>query len=108
MNRVLLVLALSFAALPARAEGLEATLSDWGTVGLLQTPTARGMPDGSVTAGLTALGGLHRHVFAGAQLLPGLEVTLRDSAYPSWHGLSEPGVDAKMRLLREGDRKSVV
>ncbi|NUB26052.1 YjbH domain-containing protein [Azospirillum brasilense] len=102
MNRVLLVLALSFAALPARAEGLEATLSDWGTAGLLQTPTARGMPDGSVTAGLTALGGLHRHVFAGAQLLPGLEVTLRDSAYPSWHGLSEPGVDAKMRLLREG------
>ncbi len=102
MKRALLVLTLSFMALPAWAEGLEATLSDWGGAGLLQTPTARGLPDGTVAAGLTALGGLHRHVFAGAQLLPGLEVTLRDSLYPSWHGLSEPGVDVKLRLLREG------
>ncbi len=87
----------------ARADGLTPTLSDWGTVGLLQTPTARMLPDGTVTTGFTTIGDLHRHLTVGAQLLPSLEVTARETLYPSWYGLSEPGVDVKLRLLREGE-----
>lgn len=101
------VFLLIFAALaasppPATAEGLAPSLSDWGAVGLLQDPTARFLPDGTVTGGYTYLGDLHRHFAVGAQLLPGLEATLRDTLYPSVYGLSEPGLDVKLRLLKEG------
>ncbi|WP_448203063.1 YjbH domain-containing protein [Azospirillum sp. sgz302134] len=96
-------LALLLSTVTARAEGLAPTLSDWGTAGLLQTPTARALPDGTVTGTFTLLGDLHRHIAVGAQLLPNLEVTLRNTLYPNWYGISDPGVDAKLRLLREGE-----
>lgn len=103
MNHTAIALALFLSAATARAEGLVPTLSDWGTVGLLQTPTARLLPDGTVTGGYAALGDLHRHVTVGAQPLPALEVTLRETLYPNPYGIAEPGVDAKLRLLREGE-----
>ena len=102
MKRQAVALGFLLSATLARAEGLAPTLSDWGTVGLLQTPTARLLPDGTVTGGYTALGDLHRHLTVGAQILPALEVTLRETLYPNPYGISEPGVDAKLRLLREG------
>ncbi|AWK85605.1 YjbH domain-containing protein [Azospirillum thermophilum] len=76
--------------------------SDWGTVGLLQVPSARMLPDGTPGAGLTVLGGLHRHLTVGAQLSPGLEVVARETVHPNPYGLSAPGLDAKLRLLDEG------
>nr|WP_211112499.1 YjbH domain-containing protein [Azospirillum sp. SYSU D00513] len=91
-------------AAPAGAEGLTPSLSDWGGAGLLQTPTARFLPDGTVTAGYTALGTAHRHLFTGAQLLPWLEVGVRESLFPSLYGVTEPGLDAKLRLVKEGPR----
>lgn|GEM_PF-2143357 len=100
---VLLVLALLSSPTTARAEDVGASLSDWGSVGLLQTPTARMPPDGSMTGGLSGLGRLHRHVTLSAQPLPWLEVTARDSLYPGYYGLSEPGLDVKLRLREEGE-----
>nr|WP_255635534.1 YjbH domain-containing protein [Azospirillum sp. 412522] len=79
-------------------------MSDWGGVGLLQVPNARMAPDGSMSGGLTALGDLHRHFTISAQPLPWLEATARNSAYPGYYGLSEPGLDLKLRLRREDDR----
>ncbi|MGQ9365994.1 YjbH domain-containing protein [Azospirillum sp. A39] len=87
---------------PAAADGLAPSASDWGGVGLLQTPTARLEPTGRYTTGLTLLGDVHRHVTVGATLLPWLEVGARATLYPSWWGIAEPGVDVKLRLLREG------
>lgn len=94
------------AALPlsvAWAQDAAPSLSDWGTVGLLQTPTARMAPDGTMSGGLTGLAYLHRHVALSAQLLPWLEVTARESVYPGYFGLSEPGLDLKLRLRREDE-----
>ncbi|PWC37601.1 YjbH domain-containing protein [Azospirillum sp. TSO35-2] len=86
---------------PALAEEPSVSLSDWGGVGLLQMPSARMAPDGSMSGGLTALGDLHRHATISAQPLPWLEVTARNSAYPGYFGLSEPGLDLKVRLRAE-------
>lgn len=91
------------AAAPALADDTRFSLSDWGGVGLLQMPTARMAPDGSMSGGLTALGDLHRHLTVSAQALPWLEVTARNSAYPGYYGLTEPGLDLKVRLRREGE-----
>lgn len=66
-------------------------------------PNARMAPDGSMSGGLTALGDLHRHYAISAQPLPWLEVTARNSAYPGYYGLSEPGLDLKLRLRREDE-----
>ncbi|CAO3423522.1 hypothetical protein [Azospirillum endophyticum] len=60
--------------------------------------------DGSMSGGLTALGDLHRHYAISAQPLPWLEVTARNSAYPGYYGLTEPGLDLKFRLRREDER----
>lgn len=87
---------------PAMGDGLPPTLSDWGGTGLLLTPTARMLPEGTVNAGVGIIGPLYRHLYAGAQLLPGLEVTVRETLYPNDWGLSDPGLDVKLRLLREG------
>ncbi len=91
-------------AFPVLADDGRSSLSDWGGVGLLQMPNARMAPDGSMSGGLTALGDLHRHYAISAQPLPWLEVTARNSAYPSYYGLSEPGLDLKLRLRREDER----
>ncbi|WP_343055423.1 YjbH domain-containing protein [Azospirillum oleiclasticum] len=88
-------------ALPAAAG--EAPLSDWGGTGLLQGPVARMLPDGSVAAGFTRLGDLQRHLFVTAQPLPWLELTFRQTAYPNYYGLFEPGLDVKLRLVKEGE-----
>ncbi len=88
---------------PAWADDAGASLSDWGTIGLLQTPTARMAPDGSMSGGLTLLGDLHRHVTIAAQPLPWLEVTARETVYPGYFGLSEPGLDVKLRLRQEDE-----
>lgn len=102
-------LVLALASCPAfAAEDREPSLSDWGSIGLLQTPTARMEPDGTVSGGLTALGGVHRHVTFGAQPLPGLEVTARETAYPGYFGLSEPGLDLKLRIRQEDERGPAV
>lgn len=96
------LLIVGLAAGVAAAE-VEPSQSDWGTVGLLQVPGARMRPDGTLAAGLTVLGGLHRHLTVGAQLAPGLEVVARETVYPNPYGLSAPGLDAKLRLLDEGE-----
>ena len=83
---------------------MQYSLSDWGGIGLLQMPNARMAPDGSMSGGLTALGDLHRHYSISAQPLPWLEVTARNSAYPGYYGLTEPGLDLKLRLRREDER----
>lgn len=85
----------------ASAEGLPATLGDWGGIGLLLDPTARVLPLGTVAGGITLIGDLHRHLTVTAVPLPWLEVTLRQTLYPNTYGLSEPGVDVKIRLLDE-------
>lgn len=112
---LLLALVLCLPSLPARAAdgdgaGAETpdrtqwgSLSDWGSVGLQQTPTARMPPDGSMTGGVSGLGRLHRHVTLSAQPLPWLEITARNSLYPGYFGLTEPGLDVKLRL-RDEDR----
>ncbi|SMH58837.1 YjbH domain-containing protein [Azospirillum agricola] len=93
----------------ARADEPSASLSDWGSVGLLQTPTARMAPDGTMSGGLTGLGDLHRHVAIAVQALPWLEVTARNSVYPGYFGLTEPGLDVKLRLRAEdGDGPALV
>jgi len=102
VNRAALSLAFLLVAGPALGDGLPPSLSDWGSAGLLVTPTARMRPEGTVAAGVSVVGGLYRHLFTGAQLLPGLEVTVRETVYPNDWGLSDPGLDAKLRLLREG------
>jgi len=102
VKRLALALLL-LAAGPALADGLPASLSDWGGAGLLQTPTARMLPEGTYHAGYGALGDVHRHITVGAQLLPWLEVTVRETLFPSWYGIPEPGVDLKLRLLPEGE-----
>ena len=91
-------------AFPVLADDGRSSLSDWGGVGLLQMPNARMAPDGSMSGGLTAFGDLHRHYAISAQPLPWLEVTARNSAYPGYYGLSEPGLDLKLRLRREDER----
>lgn len=91
-------------AFPVLADDGRSSLSDWGGVGLLQMSNARMAPDGSMSGGLTALGDLHRHYAISAQPLPWLEVTARNSAYPGYYGLSEPGLDLKLRLRREDER----
>lgn len=83
---------------------MQYSLSDWGGIGLLQMPNARMAPDGSMSGGLTALGDLHRHYTISTQPLPWLEVTARNSAYPGYYGLTEPGLDLKLRLRREDER----
>nr|WP_211114051.1 YjbH domain-containing protein [Azospirillum picis] len=90
-------------AASALAEEPTASLSDWGGIGLLQMPNARMAPDGSMSGGLAALGTLHRHVAISAQPLPWFELTARNSAYPGYFGLSEPGLDLKVRLRREDE-----
>ncbi|PWC53945.1 YjbH domain-containing protein [Azospirillum sp. TSO22-1] len=102
MNRLATTIAFALLTAPLHAEGLAPSLSDWGGAGLMLNPTARMMPEGTATGGVTLVGSLHRHLFAGAQLLPWLEVTARDTMYPNWWGLSDPGLDVKVRLLREG------
>lgn len=92
------------AASPALADEARYSLSDWGGIGLLQMPNARMAPDGSMSGGLTALGDLHRHYTISAQPLPWLEVTARNSAYPGYYGLTEPGLDLKLRVRREDER----
>lgn len=57
-----------------------------------------------MSGGLTALGDLHRHYTISAQPLPWLEVTARNSAYPGYYGLTEPGLDLKLRVRREDER----
>lgn len=102
MKKVLrLATLVALRALPAAAT--EATLSDWGGTGLLLNPVARMLPDGSVAAGFTRLGDLHRHLFVTVQPLPWLELTFRQTVYPNYYGLFEPGVDLKLRLLKEGE-----
>ncbi|KAA0583267.1 YjbH domain-containing protein [Azospirillum sp. B21] len=102
----LIILAAAFPALAhdGRSSLSGSSLSDWGGIGLLQMPNARMAPDGSMSGGLTALGDLHRHYAISAQPLPWLEVTARNSAYPGYYGLSEPGLDLKLRLRREDER----
>ncbi|CAO3421910.1 YjbH domain-containing protein [Azospirillum doebereinerae] len=103
MNWFIALLLLLLCVPTARADEKPASLSDWGSVGLLQTPTARMAPDGTMSGGLTVLGDLHRHVAIAAQLLPWLEVTARETVYPGYFGLSEPGLDIKLRLREEDD-----
>ena len=102
VSRLAIAVALLLAAGPAFGDGLPPSRSDWGAVGLLLTPTARMLPDGAVGGGLTMVGSEYRHLFASAQLLPWLEVTARSTLYPNDWGLVDPGLDVKLRLLREG------
>jgi hypothetical protein len=104
LTAFIVLLAAPVALAPALADDVQYSLSDWGGIGLLQMPNARMAPDGSMSGGLTALGDLHRHYTISAQPMPWLEVTARNSAYPGYYGLTEPGLDLKLRLRREDER----
>ena len=104
LTAFIVLLAAPVALAPALADDVQYSLSDWGGIGLLQMPNARMAPDGSMSGGLTALGDLHRHYTISAQPMPWLEVTARNSAYPGYYGLTEPGLDLKLQLRREDER----
>ncbi|PWC55220.1 hypothetical protein TSH7_30045 [Azospirillum sp. TSH7] len=104
LTAFIVLLAAPVVLAPALADEVQYSLSDWGGIGLLQMPNARMAPDGSMSGGLTALGDLHRHYTISAQPMPWLEVTARNSAYPGYYGLTEPGLDLKLRLRREDER----
>ena len=95
--------------LPAAAAGqtppgfVWPTLSDWGGAGLLDSPSARMLPVGTVTAGVTSQRRGTRHITFGVQPLPWLEMVARATLAPSVYGLNEPGLDLKLRLWDEGE-----
>ncbi|MEI6985954.1 MAG: YjbH domain-containing protein [Rhodospirillaceae bacterium] len=82
----------------------EPSHGDLGGVGLLETPTARMMPDGTVSFGFAVTGGPYRHAVIGFQPMPWLEMTLRETMQPAPDHLPatmESGVSIKARLLSE-------
>lgn len=79
------------------------TLSDWGGTGLLDSPNARMLPAGTVTAGIARQRRGVQHLTFGVQPLPWLEVVARSTLAPSLYGLNEPGLDVKLRLWDEGE-----
>lgn len=87
----------------ASAQPLTPTLSDWGGAGLLESPSARMLPAGTVTAGLSRQRRGVQHLTFGVQPLPWLEVVARTTLSPSLFGLNEPGLDVKLRLWDEGE-----
>jgi len=98
---VWLSLALPVAAL---ADGPAPAQADLGGVGLLETPGARMLPDGTVAAGFAVVGGLYRTGAIDAQFLPWLETTLHETVRPARSGLTElveSSAGLKARLLTE-------
>lgn len=87
----------------AWAQPLMPTLSDWGGTGLLESPSARMLPAGTVTAGFARQWYGTQHLTFGVQPLPWLEVVARATLSPSVFGLNEPGLDVKLRLWDEGE-----
>ncbi len=93
------------AALPLNAQEPPPTVNDYGQTGLIEMPSAWTQPDGWIHAG-TTLGEPYRHVFAGVQVLPWLETTLRYSD-PGFDLGSVDGfasADLKIVLVRETAR----
>ncbi|MEI8394652.1 MAG: YjbH domain-containing protein [Rhodospirillaceae bacterium] len=78
--------------------------SDAGGTGLLETPSARMMEDGSLVIGAAVVGGLYRHGQLGFQLLPWLEGTLHATLQPALDdipSLVDSGLGLKARLATE-------
>ncbi|MGH8529114.1 MAG: YjbH domain-containing protein [Nevskiales bacterium] len=81
-----------------------------GGVGLLQNPTARFAPDGSLTAGLS-VSSPYNHLYLSLQFLPWLETTLRytedeqrlfgPASFSGKQTAKDRGLDFKVRLLAE-------
>ncbi len=74
--------------------------ADMGTIGLLDTPTARMRPDGEFAATLTRQKTVDIYSL-NYQATPWLETTFRYSAFED--GLFDRSYSAKLRLLKEGD-----
>ncbi|HYD30616.1 MAG TPA: YjbH domain-containing protein, partial [Azospirillaceae bacterium] len=91
---------------PAACGGeLGSSRNDYGGIGLIQTPTARVAPEGTVTAGATEVG-RHTHLYVSAQPFSGLEITARQTAKTHILGFIERldgGIDVKLRLRREDE-----
>lgn len=86
---------------PAFGEGQPATVSDWGGAGLLLTPNARFQPEGTVVSGFTTLGRIQRNLAVSYTPVPWLELTARQTIFPGRGRIAEPGLDVKVRLLKE-------
>ncbi|MDB5968946.1 MAG: hypothetical protein JWQ90_1396 [Hydrocarboniphaga sp.] len=86
--------------------------SDFGTVGLLQTPTARMSDDGEFKAGISLVSP-YNQLLLGVQLLPWLETQLRyveisnrlygPEDFSGDQTYKDRGVDFKLRLIEEGE-----
>lgn len=95
------------------AAALEDSASDFGGIGLMQTPTARFAPDGELRAGISSMSP-YNQLLLGLQLLPWLETGLRytevtnrlyspDPGFSGDQSYKDRGVDFKLRLLKEGE-----
>lgn len=91
---------------------LQPSQSDFGGVGLMQTPTGRMADEGEFTFGIN-VNDDYQHFYTSIQLFPWLESTIRytrvpDMLYnpnPSYSGdnlYTDKGIDVKLRLLEEG------
>ncbi|MEI6558467.1 MAG: YjbH domain-containing protein, partial [Rhodospirillaceae bacterium] len=97
---VLAVVTAGFALAAASTPGQ----ADLGGAGLLETPSARMMPDGTVAAGAGVSGRDDRTVTLALQPLPWLEATLRETLRPENNGRSLPvegGIGLKLGLSAE-------
>lgn len=79
------------------------TLNDTGSVGLLRLPSARNMGD-SVTAFTFSETSLDRSAILTAQILPRLELAIRQSQslQDGWATDLSPGLDGKLTVIKEG------
>ncbi len=75
--------------------------TEGGQLGVIRYPSARSLPAGTVTTGLT-VGQPFTQFYTGWQPLPALNVTLRQ-AYETHTSNTFPGVDAKLQLWREDE-----
>jgi hypothetical protein len=86
--------------------------NDFGSVGLMQTPTARMSEDGEFKAGISLVSP-YNQLLLGVQLLPWLETQLRyveisnrlygPEDFSGNQTYKDRGVDFKIRLIQEGD-----
>lgn len=103
-------LGLGLAGAAAAQSDMSYTQSDFGGVGLLQTPTARMADEGELSFTANRISPYSRYSFS-AQPLPGLEATFRYTNITNRRygppGLSgdqhykDKGIDTKLRLLKE-------
>lgn len=92
-----------------RSNGLRLTAGDWGSVGLLQSPTARMAPEGRLTSSISTISP-YTHINVFAQPFPWLEAGFRYTdvsnrlygpAIAGTQSYKDKSVDFKFRLFEE-------